>query len=56
MEIYYRLLKILSQDPHLTQRALAQKMGISLGKVNYCLGELARKGWIKVSRFKNSLE
>jgi len=53
-EIRYRLLKILDKDPNLTQRQMAQKMGISLGKVNYCLSELAKKGFIKINRFKAS--
>lgn len=54
METHYSLLKILSEDPELPQRTLAEKLGISLGKVNFCLSELAAKGWIKVQRFKNS--
>ena len=53
-EIRYRLLKILSKAPNLTQREMAKKMGISLGKVNYCLSELAKKGFIKINRFKYS--
>lgn len=53
-EIQYRLLKILSKDPNFTQREMAKKMGISLGKVNYCLSELAKKVFIKISRFKSS--
>jgi len=53
-EIRYRLLKILSKDPNLTQRKMAKKMGISLGKVNFCLSELAKKGFIKINRFKSS--
>ena len=53
-EIRYRLLKILNQESNLTQREMAKKMGISLGKVNYCLSELAQKGLIKVNRFKSA--
>ena len=53
-EIRYRLLKILSRETNLTQREMAKKMGISLGKVNYCLSELAKKGLIKVTRFKSA--
>jgi EPS-associated MarR family transcriptional regulator len=54
MNTHYGLLKILSEESHVPQRALAQKLGVSLGKVNFCLGELAEKGWIKVQRFKNA--
>lgn len=53
-EIRYRLLKILSTAPNLTQREMAKKMGISLGKVNYCLSGLAKKGFIKINRFRGS--
>jgi EPS-associated MarR family transcriptional regulator len=54
-EIRYRLLKILSRDSNLTQREMAKEMGISLGKVNYCLSELVKKGFIKINRFKGSM-
>lgn len=53
-EILYSLLKILSRDSNLTQREMAQNMGISLGKVNYCVSELVKKGFIKINRFKHS--
>ncbi|MCK8602284.1 MarR family EPS-associated transcriptional regulator [Desulfoferrobacter suflitae] len=54
MDAHYLILKTLNETPNISQRLLAEKMGISLGKVNFCLNELARKGWIKVDRFKNS--
>jgi EPS-associated MarR family transcriptional regulator len=54
MDTHYCLLKILSEDPNVPQRALARRLGISLGKVNFCLSELTEKGWIKVQRFKNA--
>ncbi|MEW6671044.1 MAG: MarR family EPS-associated transcriptional regulator [Thermodesulfobacteriota bacterium] len=53
-EIRYRLLKILSRNPDFTQREMAREMGISLGKVNYCLSELTKKGLVKINRFKDS--
>ncbi len=53
-EIRYRLLKVLSQNPHLGQRDMAKRMGISLGKVNYCVSGIASKGWIKITRFKSA--
>lgn len=53
-EIRYRLLKILSQDSYLTQREMSKRIGISLGKVNYCLSEFTKKGIIKIQRFKDS--
>ena len=36
------------------QRQLAQALGVSLGKTNYCLHALVSKGWIKADNFKNS--
>ncbi len=53
-ETHYKLLKRLEVDPHISQRELAKELGISLGKVNYCLRGLADKGWIKARNFKNS--
>ena len=52
--IRYRLLKILSEDSSLTQREMSRRMGISLGKLNYCLTELAKRGFVKIHRFKDS--
>ena len=53
-EIRYRLLKILSEDSSLTQQEMSRRMGISLGKLNYCLTELAKRGFVKIHRFKDS--
>ena len=53
-EIYYCLLNFLADEPQLRQKDLAREMGISVGKVNYCIAELARKDLIKVKRFKNT--
>ena len=50
----YQLLKSLEQDANLTQRQLSKELGISLGKVNYCLQNLIQKGFIKINNFKNS--
>ena len=50
----YQLLKSLEQDANLTQRQLSTELGISLGKVNYCLQSLIQKGFVKINNFKNS--
>ena len=50
-EIAYKLLKLIEDDPHLSQRDIAQKMGVSLGKTNYCLKALIDKGFIKLQNF-----
>lgn len=51
---YLKLLKELSKNNVLSQRELAKRLGISLGRVNYALGGLVERGLIKVKRFKNS--
>jgi EPS-associated MarR family transcriptional regulator len=53
-EIRYRLLHYLEQHPEATQRELARHLGISIGKVNYCLRALIEKGWLKMRNFRNS--
>jgi len=44
----------LSKNPKATQRKLAQELGLSLGKLNYCLKALKNKGLIKINNFKNN--
>jgi EPS-associated MarR family transcriptional regulator len=53
-EMRYRLMRVLESNPRLSQREVARELGISLGKVNYCLQALMRKGWVKATHFKNS--
>src|SRR5512140_3003300 len=50
----YGLLKTLENNPSLSQRDLAKHLGISLGKVNFCLNALVEKGCLKVNNFRNS--
>lgn len=50
----YRLLKLLECNPELSQRQLARELGISLGKVNYCMTALIEKGLLKANNFRNS--
>jgi EPS-associated MarR family transcriptional regulator len=53
-EVRYKLFKLLEPNPELSQREVARELGISLGKVNYCLKALVAKGWIKAANFKKS--
>lgn len=53
-EIRYRLLRQLAQNPEASQRELAQQLGISLGKVNYCLRAVMARGWVKMQNFRRS--
>jgi EPS-associated MarR family transcriptional regulator len=51
---HYGLLKTLEENPGLSQRDLAKRLGVSLGKINYCLNALVAKGSLKVNNFRNS--
>lgn len=53
-DIHVKVLRILEEKPDISQRDLANELGISLGKVNYCLKALIDKGWVKARNFKNS--
>jgi len=53
-EIRYKILKILSENPDISQRELAEHVGVSLGKTNYCLQALKEKGLVKARNFKNN--
>lgn len=53
-EYRYRILKLLEADPHASQRRIADELGISLGRVNFCLQALIDKGLVKVNNFRNS--
>lgn len=50
----YQILKSLEQDSRSTQRQLSDNLGVSLGKVNYCIKSLIEKGFIKVNNFRNN--
>jgi EPS-associated MarR family transcriptional regulator len=51
---HLQLLKLLQAQPHLSQRELAAKMGVSLGKVNYCMRALMEKGLVKLENFRHA--
>ena len=51
---HLQLLKLLQAHPHLSQRELAGKMGVSLGKVNYCMRALIEKGLVKLENFRHA--
>ena len=50
----FKILRKLDTDPGISQRKLALELGFSLGKLNYCLKELKKKGLIKIENFKKS--
>lgn len=53
-DTHLKVLKLLEQNPRITQRQLASELGFSLGKVNYCLKALVGKGLVKANNFKTS--
>jgi len=53
-ETAYKLLKLVQEDPNISQREIARELGISLGKANYCLKSVIEKGWVKARNFYNS--
>ena len=53
-ETRYRILKLLEAEPDASQRRIAEELGISLGRVNFCVQALIQKGLLKAKNFRNS--
>ena len=53
-DIRLELLRKLEINPEYTQRELSKEMDVSLGKVNYCIKKLTKKGWIKLTNFTHN--
>ena len=53
-ETRFRLLRLLQDNPELSQRQLAEALGVSVGKVNYCLRALLEKGLVKMRNFRDN--
>ncbi len=53
-DTHFRIMRILQDNPDLTQRELAEKLGMSVGGLNYCLNALIDKGLVKMQNFSNS--
>ena len=53
-DIRLDLLRKLESNPEYTQRELSREMGVSLGKVNYCMKKLTEKGWVKLTNFTHN--
>ena len=49
-----RVVRLLNDDPALSQREIAERLDVSLGSVNYCVKALIEKGWVKVNNFRRS--
>ena len=53
-DTHFQIMRILQENPDLTQRELAEKLGMSVGGLNYCLNALIDKGLVKMQNFSNS--
>jgi EPS-associated MarR family transcriptional regulator len=53
-ETRYQLIRLIEANPNISQREMADRLGISLGKVNYCLKALINVGWVKAGNFVRS--
>lgn len=53
-ESHLKVLRLLENNPQLSQRELAEALGVSVGKVNYCLNALIDKGLVRIQNFRNN--
>ena len=53
-DIHLSLLRKLESNPEYTQRELSKEMGVSLGKINYCMKKLTERGFVKLTNFSKS--
>jgi len=53
-EVHLKVMNLLTRHPEFSQRELAQEVGVSLGKINYCMRALIGKGFLKVNNFRRS--
>ena len=53
-EDHFEVLRKIQKKPNTTQRKLAEALGFSLGKLNYCLQSLKSKGFVKIKNFRKN--
>ena len=53
-EARFQILRLLHENPELNQRELGERIGVSLGAVNYCLRSLMERGFVKAGNFASS--
>lgn len=53
-EVQFRVMQAIAARPSITQRELAEALGVSLGRAHYCLAALLELGWVKIERFRGS--
>jgi len=49
--MHFRLMRLIEQNPQVSQREIADQLGVSLGGINYCIKALVERGYVKVSNF-----
>lgn len=54
MKYHLKVMRLIENNPGVSQRELAEELGVSLGKVNYCLQAFVSKGLVKIQNFRNS--
>ena len=54
LENEFNVLRFINKKPNTNQREIAKKLGLSLGKLNYCLQQLKKKGFVKINNFKKN--
>ncbi len=54
LENEFNVLRFINKKPNTNQREIANKLGLSLGKLNYCLQQLKKKGYVKINNFKKN--
>ncbi len=52
---YFEILRKIKKTPDASQRELAEELGFSLGKLNYCLKALQKKGFVKLQNFQKKI-
>ena len=50
----FRLMQLLNDNPHVSQREMAKALGLSFGGINYCLNALIEKGFVKIHNFSQN--
>lgn len=53
-DTYFRVMRLLQDNPDMTQREIAIQLGLSVSGLNYCLKALIAKGWVKAQNFSQS--
>ncbi len=53
-DLRYKFLKLLAEEPQISQRDVARRLRISVGKANYCLSALVEKGLVKINNVRKA--